>query len=87
MLKIDDEREEMLNVLYWSLIRSLIYLAVSMRLDIAHAVSALGQYNSNYGREHWETAKRILRYLQGTKHTKLVFRKINKPLVGFADTD
>ncbi|KMQ82746.1 retrovirus-related pol polyprotein from transposon tnt 1-94, partial [Lasius niger] len=85
--KDDVEREEMSKIPYRSLIGSLMYLATSTRPDIAYAVSALGQYNSDYGLEHWKAAKRVLRYLQGTKHFKLVFKKTNKPLVGFADAD
>ncbi|KMQ84358.1 putative retrotransposon [Lasius niger] len=63
--KDDVEREEMSKIPYRSLIGFLTYLATSTRLDIAHAVSALGQYNSDYGLEHWKAAKRVFRYLQG----------------------
>lgn len=68
--KDDVEWKEMSKILYRSLIGSLTYLAVSTCPDIAHAVSVLGQYNSDYGLEHWKAAKRFFRYLQGTKSAK-----------------
>ena len=53
------------NLPYQSLIGSLMYLATSTRPDISHAVSAL-LFNSQYTQEHWNAAKRLLRYLKGT---------------------
>ena len=53
---------------YQELIGCLMYLAVMTRPDIAHAVSLLSQYNKSYTKLHWQTAKRLLRYLKGTRH-------------------
>lgn len=82
-----EEQEEMSTVPYRNLIGSLMYLATSTRPDIMHAVSLLSQFNENPGLSHWKAAKRVLRYLKGTKRMKLVFEKTEERLVGFADAD
>lgn len=71
--KNEKEREEMSTVPYRSLTGSLLYLATSTRPDIMHAVSLLSQFNENPGADHWKAAKRVLRYLKGTKNLQLVF--------------
>ncbi|XP_050460197.1 uncharacterized protein LOC126856068 [Cataglyphis hispanica] len=69
----------MKNIPYQSLIGSLMYLAVSTRPDISYAISILSQFNTNSGKVHWNAAKRVLRYLKGTKS--------EIPLIGFVDAD
>lgn len=78
---------ETVNKPYQSLIGSLMFLAVGTRPDIAYSVSYLSQFNDRHSEEHWKAAKRVLRYLQGTKDKSLVFEKSNKPLTGLADAD
>ena len=51
---------------YRSLVGSLMYLAVCTRPDLAMAVSSLSRYSQNPKMEHWEAAKRVLRYIKGT---------------------
>lgn len=72
---------------YRELIGSLMYLAVCSRPDIAHAVSYLSQFNNCYNYTHWAAAKRVLRYLSGTKTFSLIFRRTGKPLYGYVDAD
>lgn len=83
----DEELEEVKDLPYQNLIGSLMYLAVSTRPDIAHAVSVLSQFNACYGKQHWAAAKRVLRYLKGTQNWGLYFSKTAKGLEGFADAD
>lgn len=45
---------------------SLMYLMTSTRQDIAFAIQAVIKYLQNPGIEHWNAAKRILRYIKGT---------------------
>lgn len=59
---------------YSSLIGSLMYVAVFTRPDIAHAVSKLSQYSISFGKEHWVAAKRVLRFLKGSKAMKLEYK-------------
>lgn len=80
-----DEIAEMKDVPYQSFIGTLMYLVVSIRSDISHTVSVLSQFNKNPERVHWSSAKRVLRYLQGTRNYGLCFRKTKSNLIGYVD--
>lgn len=69
------------------LIDSLQYLAVMTRPDIAYSVSFLSQFNNDYTEQHWKCAKRILKYLKGTRNQGLVFTVTDIFLEGFVDAD
>lgn len=69
------------------LVGALMYLAVATRPDIAHAVSALSQFNSSFGQTHWTAAKHVLRYLKGTMNLGLTYRLSKSQLEGFVDAD
>ena len=75
------------NKPYRELIGGLMYLATTTRPDIAHAVSVLSQFNDYHNEEHWLAAKRVLRYLKGTKDVGLVFGASEDLLTGYADAD
>lgn len=85
--KTEEQRKEMEKVPYRELVGSLMYLATSTRPDIAHIVSALGQYNNDPGEEHWKAAKRVLRYLKNTENRGLTYQKSNESLAGYSDAD
>ncbi|GAU39052.1 hypothetical protein TSUD_396570 [Trifolium subterraneum] len=61
------------------------------RLDINYAVGSVSRFMSNPKASHMVAAKRILRYLKGTKDFGLVFPTNNKEskieLEGFSDSD
>ncbi|MCP4341870.1 MAG: hypothetical protein GY799_24050, partial [Desulfobulbaceae bacterium] len=78
------------QVQYQSLVGSLIFAAIGTRPDIAQAVGMVSQHNSNPGNIHWTAAKRILRYLNGTKNYSLKFEGTREPgieLYGYTDAD
>lgn len=75
------------NVPYRQLIGSLMYLAVLTRPDISFSVSFLSQFNDCYTNTHWQCAKRILRYLQGTKDYCLKYVRGDTELKGYVDAD
>jgi len=93
----DEERLLMKKVPYLSAVGSLMYLAVGTRPDIAQAVGALGQFNSNPGLGHWHGVQRVLRYLQGTQDHKLCLGRSPEDsplplpqsvcLTGYSDSD
>ena len=75
---------------YMSLVGSLLYAAVVTRPDIAYAVQALGRHLQGTMDEHFVAAKRVLRYLKGTKELGLKYGGMTagKPtVVGYADAD
>ena len=59
---------------YASLIGSLMYAAVATQPDIAYSINRLASFTSNSDLRHWIAAKRILRYLQGTKNYGIMYR-------------
>ncbi|XP_055527727.1 uncharacterized protein LOC129720289 [Wyeomyia smithii] len=70
------------------LVGGLQFLAQCTRPDIAYAVNSVSSFSSNPGEAHLTAAKRILRYLKGTKLMKLVYVKQNdKEFEGFSDAD
>ena len=86
--KNDFEREQMKNIPYASVVGSLMYAQVCTRPDIAFAVGMLGRYQSNPGIDHWRAAKKVLRYLQGTKDYMLMYRQTdNLDVIGYSDLD
>ncbi|WKA04846.1 hypothetical protein VitviT2T_022845 [Vitis vinifera] len=64
-----------------------MYAQVSTHPNIAFVVGMLGRYLSNPRSQHWKAAKKVLRYLQGTKD-KLTYQRTNiLDVVGFRDAD
>ncbi|KAK4695272.1 putative transposase, partial [Phenoliferia sp. Uapishka_3] len=76
---------------YRAAIGALLWLSLSTRPDIAFAVSVVGRHSASPGVAHWTAVKRIFRYLAGTPHYGLVYRKMDGELVGvfdaFSDAD
>lgn len=58
---------------YAELVGSLLYLSVNSRPDICHSVGVLTRFMSAPTLDHWESGKRILRYLKGTSDFGLKF--------------
>jgi hypothetical protein len=83
----EQEREDMSNVPYQELIRSLMHLVQCTRPDLAFTVGTLSKFNKNPGNQHWIAAKRVLRYLRGTSKDKLTFEKNSHEIVGNSDAD
>jgi len=73
---------------YASVVGSLMYIQTCTRPDISFAVEMLSRYQSNPGMDHWKAAKKILKYLQGTKDHMLIYRRTNNlEVVGYSDSD
>ncbi|XP_041009354.1 secreted RxLR effector protein 161-like [Juglans microcarpa x Juglans regia] len=61
---------------------------VCTRPDIAFTVGMLRQYQSDPGLDHWRAAKKVMRYLQGTKEYMLMYRRTdNLEVIGYSDSD
>ena len=82
------ERKEMERIPYASVVGSLNYVQTCTRPDINFAVGMLGRYQSNPGMDHWKAAKKVLRYLQGTKENMLTYRRSDQlEVIGYSDSD
>ncbi|KAM2628105.1 hypothetical protein TB2_001483 [Malus domestica] len=91
-LKTDKEKLQIKSMPYANLVGSLMYAMVCSRPNIAHhAVGMVSRYMHNSGKEHWQTAKWILRYLHGTLDVGLCFEigdsGIGHFAVGYVDSD
>ena len=83
----EDSTTEEKKLPYRELVSALMYLAVATRPDIAHAVSALNQFNNAFGKIHWTAAKRVLRYLKGTADLGLLLSPLKNSLKVYFDAD
>ena len=73
---------------YASVVGSLMYAQICTRPDISFAVGMLGRYQSNPGLDNWKAAKKVLRYLQGTKEYMLTYRRSDHlEVIGYSDSD
>jgi hypothetical protein len=83
----NDEIREMGMRPYRELVGALSWLALGTRPDIAFATSSLARFGHNPGRVHWEAAKRVLRYLKGTKTWRLRLGGKTPQIAAFTDAD
>jgi hypothetical protein len=69
-------------------IGKLNYLARSTRPDLSFVASHLATFCSSYQQEHWDACLNVMRYIQGTLETSIVYSKhsSSKP-VGYSDAD
>jgi hypothetical protein len=61
--------------LFQMLIRSLLYIILSTRVDIAFAVIKLARYTSNLSNIYFIAVKRVFKYLKGTKDYRITYYK------------
>lgn len=72
---------------YRMVVGSLQYLALT-RPDISYAVNRLSQFMHRPTEDHWQAAKRVLRYLAGTTtHGILLTKQQGPSLHAFSDAD
>ncbi|XP_055522370.1 uncharacterized protein LOC129716562 [Wyeomyia smithii] len=66
-----------------------MYIMLCTRPDVCFPVGFLGRFQQNPSRAHWQSLKRLVRYLKGTKTKCLEYKKYAEaePLVGYADAD
>jgi hypothetical protein len=73
--------------LYWSMIRSLLYVTAS-RPDVIFSVCMCARFQASLGESHLKATKRILRYLKHTQNVSLWYPKGAKfELIGYSDSD
>eukprot|EP00253_Pinus_taeda_P029101 PITA_29101 len=52
---------------------NLMYVMLSTRPDISHAIRVVSRFMANLGEEHWQEVKWVLRYLRGTSDHCIIF--------------
>jgi len=75
---------------YQAIIGSLMYAMLCTRPDIAYAVQQLSQFASKPTNAHFQAAKRVLRYLQGSHNVGLIYGSHSKDLTavqGYCDAN
>ncbi|XP_021996059.1 uncharacterized mitochondrial protein AtMg00810-like [Helianthus annuus] len=73
--------------LYRSLVGALQYLTIT-RPDLSYAVNQASQHLQSPTQSHFQSVKRILRYVKGTIHFGLHFSKpVTTTLLGYSDAD
>ena len=70
---------------YSQIIGSLQYLVNGTRPNISYSVSKLARYTSCPNRTHWDALDRVLRYLKGTIHLGMHYRRFPGVLEGYSD--
>lgn len=76
---------------YSNIVGSIMYMMICTRADLAYAISATNNYMTEYGREHWNALKWILRYLKGAGNLGIVYEHESErkwdPILGYCDLD
>jgi hypothetical protein len=72
---------------YSQIIGSLMYLASTIRSDIAYAVSKMIWFVANKGSEHWHALERVMRYVVGTMSYRIHYSGDPKVSEGYSDAN
>lgn len=74
---------------YRELLGSLMYVMLCTRPDICYSVGFLGRFQQKPTTQHWQSLKRVVRFIKGTKARCLEYKQVRsaKPLVGYVDAD
>ncbi|KAH9658981.1 hypothetical protein KPL70_023688 [Citrus sinensis] len=86
----DDDFNYMREIPYSSAVGSIMYAMVCTRPDLAHAIGVISRFMRNPGKGHWNAVKWVLRYLQGSTVTTIMFGKTSEAspeAAGFVDSD
>eukprot|EP00253_Pinus_taeda_P024560 PITA_24560 len=66
---------------------NLMYVMVSTRPDISHAVGVVIRFMEYPSEEHWKAVKWVLRYLRGTSDHCIIFNGSEGSVCGYVDAD
>ena len=81
-----EEELELQDIPYRRLVGLLMYLAIATRPDISLAIQKLSQFMTHYRMVHWNAAKRVIRYLKGTRKLQLrLGGTVPAKLIGFSN--
>jgi hypothetical protein len=69
----DEERAAVSSLPYCAIVGKCMYLSTCTRPDITYAIRELARFMSNFGQRHFDAAKHLLRYLQGTRSRGIIY--------------
>ena len=79
----EDEVTNISRTLYQQKVGSILFAAISTRLDVAFAVSRLSRFNQQPSKRHHDAADRVLHYLYGTRNCCIRYRGDARDLSSF----
>ena len=90
-LPSDDSKPLSDDVNYRCAIRSLMHLMICTRPDFGISVGRLSHYCENPLKMHWNTVKRIYRYIKGTQDMGIVYESKSSSssetsVIGYCDS-
>lgn len=86
---VKENESEIPNVPYRDAVGSLMFLAIVSRPDIAFAVNVLSRFLNKHDQSHWNTAKRVFKYLIGTAELGIMYKSDGNDFIleGYSDAD
>jgi hypothetical protein len=89
LIKVLDDYivDKSLKISYQSTINSLMYVMLNIKFDIIYLIFVISRYAVNSIQTHWQTIKRIFRYLREIYQMKLMFHKLLKRLKEYTNFD
>jgi hypothetical protein len=89
LIKIFDEYivDKNLKINYQLIVKSLMYIMLKIRFNIIYFISMINRYVFNLTQTHWQTIKRIFRYLRKIHQMKLMFRETLKFLKNYTNSN
>ena len=76
------------SIAYASVVGSLMYTQICLRPDIAYAIGMLERYQINPRMEEGKAAKKVMRYLKGTKNHMVTYKNVDHlEVIGYSDSD
>jgi hypothetical protein len=89
LIKIFDEYivDKNFKTNYQWIVKSLMYIMLKIRFNIIYFISMINRYVFNLIHTHWQTIKRIFRYLRKTFQMKLIFREALKSLKNYTNSN
>ncbi|KAI5748286.1 hypothetical protein M8J77_023876 [Diaphorina citri] len=85
----DNACEEKTKRPYRELIGSIMYLMLATRPDLSFCINFFSRYQNNYCEQLWQSLKRVLRYIKGTRDFGLIYEKSSEDIIldAYVDSD
>jgi hypothetical protein len=82
-----EEKEYMSRIPHANAVGSIMYVMVSTRTNISHAVRVVSKNMENIGKDHWAIVKWVLRYLRGTSDYCTTYNSGCELVCGYFDSN